>query len=488
MLAGASGSSSSDGQSTPGRGAVVTAKLNLNGEQTIAVTPGCRYGPGWGLGGQRGDAGHAAGSDGGNGGGGSAIIDPQTGGAWLVAGGGGGAGGASLINNQKGGNGGDAGLAWWSSGAGSGSAGQGNDSPDGGEGGANTANGQPVNYGDSPAEVDFLGGGAGAGGGGGQGGEGGDTYNSYDGGGGGGAGSSVYDSSHAVNPTVAVSSAGLADGYVVIIPLSTASNPGAEPPPGPAVGSLTVTARVTGNDARTHRPARFSIMVACRAGGRDIRLPAGQPPIFGLTAGRSRKIEQLPLGARCRVVQINSGGATKSAIEPSTATTITKVRTTIRVSNRFDVGALAVRVRVPARTVRVRKTVRVFVLCEAIGAPRELRYPLPHAGYETVRIGKALVLESVPAGADCSVAPLDRQLAATARVSRAAVVRAGRRATLTITDHSLTPQFSLRVAAVGAPAGHGVLLKVRPDDQVTVSSGPSGGLRVAQPTISSTVR
>jgi hypothetical protein len=224
----------------------------------------------------------------------------------------------------------------------------------------------------------------------------------------------------------------------------------------------------------------FSLMVACRAGGRDIRLPAGQPSIFGLTVGRSRNIEHLPLGAQCRVVQINSGGATTSAIEPSAATTITKAVTTITVSNRFDVGALAVRVRLPARTARVRKTVRVYVLCEAIGAPQELRYSLPHAGYETVRTASALVLGSVPARADCSVVPLDPQLAATARVSRAAVIRAGRQATtLTITDHSLTPHFPLSVAAVGALAGHGVLLNVQPDDQVTVSSGPNGALRVA---------
>jgi hypothetical protein len=183
VLAGASGTYSSDGQSSPGRGAVVTAKLNLNGEHTIAVTAGCRSGVGFGQGGQRGDAGRLAGSDGGNGGGGSAIVDPQTGGVWLVAGGGGGAGGASAVNNKKGGNGGDAGLGWWSSGAGSGSPGQGFNAPDGGAGGANTANRQPVSYGDSPAEVELLGGGAGAGGGGAQGGQGGDTYNDYDGGG-----------------------------------------------------------------------------------------------------------------------------------------------------------------------------------------------------------------------------------------------------------------------------------------------------------------
>ncbi len=121
----------------------------------------------------------------------------------------------------------------------------------------------------------------------------------------------------------------------------------------------------------------------------------------------------------------------------------------------------------------------MYVLCAARGTPQELRYPLPRAGYETVRIGGALVLDSVPAGADCSVIPLDRQLAATARVSRAAVIRAGRRATLSITDHSLTPRFSLSLAAAGAPAGHGMLLDVRPDDQVTVSSGPNGGLRAA---------
>ena len=46
--------------------------------------------------------------------------------------------------------------------------------------------------------------------------------------------------------------------------------PPASSPPG--VGSLTLTARVTGNDARSHRSATFSIMVACRAGGHDIRL------------------------------------------------------------------------------------------------------------------------------------------------------------------------------------------------------------------------
>jgi Domain of unknown function (DUF5979) len=223
----------------------------------------------------------------------------------------------------------------------------------------------------------------------------------------------------------------------------------------------------------------FSIMVACRAAGRDIRLPGRQPPIFGLRTGRSRKLEHLPLGAQCRVVQTNSGGATKSAIEPSAAATITKAGTTITVTNRFDVGALAVRVRLPARIARMRKTVRVYVLCAAIGAPQELRYRLPHAGYETVRTGSALALGSVPAGADCSVIPLDRQLAATALISRTAVIRAGRRATLTITDHSLTPRFPLRMAAAGAPAGHGVLLDVRPDDQVTVSSRPNGGLRVA---------
>ena len=482
VLAGASGTYGSDRQSVPGQGAVVTSRLNLNGEQTIAVTPGCRSGVGFGRGGHRGDAGHAAGSDGGNGGGGSAIVDPRTGGVWLVAGGGGGAGGASGVDNQHGGVGGDAGLSWWSSGAGWGGSGQGGDSPAGGAGGANTANGQPVTYGDSPSEVHFLGGGAGAGGGGGQGGQGGDTFNEIDGGGGGGAGSSVYDPTHAVSPTVAVSSAAYADGYVAIVQLPTASNVAVKQPPAsspPGVGSLTLTARVTGNDARSHRSTTFSIMVACRAGGHDIRLAAGRPPIFGLTAGRSRTINQLPLGAVCHIVQIDAAGATQSTIEPSAVRTITKTGTAITVSNRFDVGSLAVRVLVPPRTLRVHSLVRVYVLCKARRAPQGLRYPLPHRGNETVRIGRARVLTGVPAGADCAVAPLDHRLASSARVDRHAVVRAGRQATLTITDHALTRHFSLQVAAAGALAGRGVVLDVQPDEQVTISPGPHGGVRLA---------
>ena len=49
VLAGASGTYGSDGQSAPGQGAVVTSTLNLNGEQTIAITAGCRSGVGSGL-------------------------------------------------------------------------------------------------------------------------------------------------------------------------------------------------------------------------------------------------------------------------------------------------------------------------------------------------------------------------------------------------------------------------------------------------------
>ena len=219
-------------------------------------------------------------------------------------------------------------------------------------------------------------------------------------------------------------------------------------------------------------------MVGCRAGGRDIRLRPGQPPIFGLTAGRSRTINHLPLGALCHIVQIDAAGATKSTIEPSAVSTITKTGATITVSNRFDVGSLAVRVLVPSRASRLRNTVRVYVLCKARRAPQGLRYPLPHGGYETVRVRGTRVLTSVPAGADCAVAPLDHRLASSALVDRHAVVRAGRQATLTITDHSLTHHFSLRLAAVGALAGHRVVLDVQPDEQVTVSPGPHGGVRV----------
>jgi hypothetical protein len=476
IVAGAPAGNDSDDTSTTGLGAIVTAQLAPDGVQNLAISVGCTDETGgYGNGGEKGYAGEAAGADGGFGGGGSAIINPASGNAWLVAGGGGGAGGQSLAFHEPGGTGGNAGLGWASAGAGSGGDGGGSNPTNGGQGGAYTSDGQPVTYGDSPAKVDFEGGGAGGGGGGIQGGDGGDTINDQDGGGGGGAGASSFDGAHAIDPSVSVSSKVGRGGSVVIVQEdATSSNSDAARRSADRraahtktkTGSLKVSARAAGNGGRAHSKSVFTVRVLCRSGGLDVRTPGGAT--FGLSAGRTRTLTRLPVGARCRTDQINDGQATHSMIRPANVTIRTRHTTTV-ITNTFTVATLTLRLtaRPGASRRQLGHRVPVYVLCRPRDAPASVHYPLPGDGYIKLIAGTDRVLRQVPTGARCSVAPLDHHYATTAQIDRQAIVTTHRHALLRITDHLATPRY--RVSITPTLKRMTTVLTARPDDRIVVA-------------------
>ncbi len=478
IVAGASGNQSSDNSELPGTGAVVTGLIEPRNEQNLAVTVGCKVGEaGYGPGGAKGDAGRFAGDDGGYGGGGSAIVDAKTGNAWLIAGGGGGAGGRSLFHLNDGGAGGDAGLGWGATGAGWGLDSAGGQS--GGQGAANTSNGQPVMYGDSPAEVESCGGGGGAGGGGLQGGEGGDTINACDGGGGGGAGSSTYDRSHVANPTVATATADYVNGFVTLVqePAATATlTPVAHAPVRALAsgnGSFRVTATVRGNAAAAHRRSVFGLRVICRMDGRDVRTPGGFT--FGLRSGRSRTISGLAIGTRCRVDQTNTAFATRTAISARYVTVAAR-RRTVTVTNTFNTGRLTVRLlgRPGLGTQARAHRVRVYIQCRSQRMPPGSHLRLPRNGYLKVSANHSLTLRGLATGARCAVAPLDNHYADTARTDRETVIRTHRRAVLRIRDAKLLPTDQLTITPASGPSLH---TPAAPDTRITITRGPTGALR-----------
>lgn len=241
--------------------------------------------------------------------------------------------------------------------------------------------------------------------------------------------------------------------------------------------AVVVAAAVAVRGATPRRPRHRSAIFTIRALSKRTVATSScaasglRSAVFGLASGRTRTIDHLPVGARCHVDEVGTAGATQSTVGPrSTVTIPAGAAASVTAVNRFDAGTLQVRTVVPNWWRRTHRTISVYVLCRLAGGSHFQTFPLPHGGYERIRSGGSLLLRHIPARAGCSVQPLTRQLALSARVSRQVVVRAARRSTLTITDHSLTKRYWMILRPAGASARAGDRIGVRPDDRVVIST------------------
>ena len=69
-------------------------------------------------------------------------------------------------------------------------------------------------------------------------------------------------------------------------------------------GSITVTKKLDGDGARAYTSTRFEFTLTCRVNGVD-----GDPTTFTLKAGQTYVASTIPVGAECRIVETDNGGA-----------------------------------------------------------------------------------------------------------------------------------------------------------------------------------
>jgi Domain of unknown function (DUF5979)/Glycine rich protein len=328
-----SGSRGHNYEGTEGKGAAVSAVIDVTGLTELAYWVGCspysHSAAGYGWSGHGGDAPDFDDMDGGDGGAATMIAIPGGDDRYhplVVAGGGGGSGGDELCLPGSGCN--DGGLG------GNGGGVEGTANSDHGTNGSDDAFGINPGRGGCGACVEGPHGGhgtaAGHDSGGGGGGGAGYPYSGHGGGvataaggGGGGAGGSYLAPHRIVSGSIGTDDA-VGDGFILFIALDVPKT------------SLTVTKSVTGA-ASAYGVGPFGMHVTCV---RDTDTVWEGDIQIG--PGGSHTIDALPVGAACTVQEVDAGGASTPA--PPTTVDLTDAPTTVVMTNEFASSSFSVTV------------------------------------------------------------------------------------------------------------------------------------------------
>ena len=217
-------------------------------------------------------------------------------------------------------------------------------------------------------------------------------------------------------------------------------------------GALAITKRVDGDGVAP--TGAFPMSVTC--GEEDALLP-GFPQVLEILAGRTATIEDIPIGAQCRITETDSKGANRVAYS-APLVTITDATTPIEVTvtNTYLAprGALIVTKKVAGDGTAPSGTFPIEVECTH-GSTAVAGFP-----YEAeIAARKSVELDAIPVGATCTITETDSRGASSVRYSQQTVTIADATTPVevTVTNTYTAPPPGLALTGRGVGWGLGVL-------------------------------
>lgn len=220
----------------------------------------------------------------------------------------------------------------------------------------------------------------------------------------------------------------------------------------PGTGSLTVTKRVDGDGVAP--TGAFPISVVC--GEEDALLP-GFPRLLEILAGRTATIEDIPVGAQCRITETDSKGATRVGYSAQLVTitdATTPVEVTVTNTYVASRGALIVTKRVAGDGTAPSGTFPLEIECTR-GSTAVAGFPYR----AEIAARKSIELDAIPVGSTCTITETDSRGASSVRYSQQTVTitDATTPVTVTVTNTYTAPPPGLAFTGRGVGWGLGVL-------------------------------